>query len=417
MGLHVFIYKILSSIVFKTLPILGRWNPKLKKGINGRKETLSKIISFRNDFPNEDLIWFHCASLGEFEQAVPLINKYKNTSPDIKIAVSFYSPSGYEPNQDNTLLDLVFYLPFDNSKEFKKITTTLKPSKVIVVKYEFWYFFLKSIVSNKIPLYLISAYFLPHQVFFKKWGGFHRTMLSFFDHIFVQDESSLKLLESIQINQVSISGDTRIDRAVLTKKEMKPIPYIENWLPGNSQVIVAGSTWKEDIDLLSKAYCQLPGFYWIIAPHNIDEVSLNTTLKSFPQDKVVLWSERALKQDNEKRVLVIDTMGMLKQIYQYANIVWIGGGFNRSGIHNLIEAAVFENSIYIGPNYERFKEAKDLIALNGVKSVSGVDEFTALIKDVEGQVLSQQVIQNYVGKQAGATQLIWDFIENRQLKN
>ncbi len=412
MGVQVLIYNIFSWIVFKLLPIVGFWSPKLKKGIERRKHTISRVTSFRKKFPHANVVWFHCASLGEFEQALPLIKKYKHTQPDLKIAVSFFSPSGYEPHQQNELIDLCFYLPFDAPKVLQKLTSILMPSKVIIVKYEFWYFFLKSIKDYDIPLYLISAYFLPQQIFFKKWGGLHRKMLHFFDHIFVQDLASVELLQSIGIEKVTVSGDTRIDTALLTKKEVKPIPYIDKWLPTHAQVIVAGSTWIEDIGLLAKIYPHFQDYYWIIAPHDIKDENLQDIRSSFPQQHIVLWSERKDSHfEKTKNILIIDTIGLLKQIYQYADVVWIGGGFNRSGIHNLIEAAVFENSIYIGPNYERFKEAKDLVGLNAVKSTTDAEALVSFIKEEATRIQRQDLIQEYIQSQAGATQIIWDHIE------
>lgn len=413
MPFFLFFYNILSKATYALLHGIALFNPKLKKGILGRKETLNKIKTFKNK-NKKKTIWFHCASLGEFEQAVPIIEWIKQNKKNHAIAVSFFSPSGYEPNKNNLLLDLIFYLPFDTSRNLNKIIKILNPEKVYVIKYEFWYNFLYKIHHSEIPLYLISAYFLPEQVFFKKHGFFHRKMLHFFNHIFVQDKSSKDLLEQIGIKKVSIAGDTRIDRALITKNNRVSFPNIQQWQNPKKKTIIAGSTWKEDINFLASIHLDTIDFQLIIAPHNINKEEVSYIKKHFHNWNICAWSEieHLNSIPKNKNLIIINTIGILKSIYQYADIVWIGGGFNKSGIHNCIEAAVFNKALFWGPNYSRFKEAKDLIRLKGAYSVSDKAELEKKIKSEEQLKIQIEIVNKYINSQKGATTSIVAFTES-----
>lgn len=413
MRVFIFIYKVLSKLTYALLHGIAIFNPKLKKGIKGRKETLDKIRAFRSKNINK-VIWFHCASLGEFEQAMPLIEWIRENKKKHAIAVSFFSPSGYEPNKNNPLLDIAFYLPFDTSKNLTKLIKILNPEKVYVVKYEFWYNFLNNIHHFKIPLYLISAYFLPEQIFFKKYGFFHRKMLHFFNHIFVQDKDSKKLLENIKITNVSIVGDTRIDRAITTKNNQVKLLHIEQWQDPKKKTIIAGSTWKEDIKLLSTTQLSSTDYQWIIAPHNINNEEISYIKKQFNSWEICLWTEVAHQNSipQNKNLIILNTIGILKSIYQYADIVWIGGGFNKSGIHNCIEAAVFNKALFWGPNYSRFKEAKDLIRLQGAYSLSTNVAFEEKIRNSAQIKNQEEIVGLYIHAQKGATASIVAFTES-----
>lgn len=411
MSLQLFLYHSFSKLIYLLLPVVAFFSKKLTRGLQGRKKTFKVVKDFRTQNPNCEIIWFHCASLGEFEQALPLIKKYQ-ASKDYKIAVSFFSPSGYEPKHNHPSIDLAFYLPFDHKKTHRALVKELKPNKVLVIKYEFWYYFLHSIHELNIPLYLISAYFLKHQIFFQKYGHLHRKMLSFFDCIFVQDESSKSLLQTIHINQVIVTGDTRIDNAIITRDSKKNFTHFEQWIRPNLPIFIAGSSWKEDATLLGEVYQKYSNWNWILAPHNIDENSINEQTQFFPKHELIYWNELEHINDNKGNILIINSIGQLKNLYKYADYVWIGGGFNKSGIHNLIEAAVYDNNIFIGPNYKRFKEATDLISLNGIQSISSSKELIISLKNQPQLQKSKLIIKKYIEKQAGATERIWKHIEN-----
>lgn len=405
MPILIFLYQILWSLSIPILKLISLFNPKLKKGIEGRKNTISKIKQFRKKHPKDVVIWFHCASLGEFEQALPLIQKIKKEKNQYKIAVSFFSPSGYEPQQNNDNIDLAFYLPFDQKSKLQLLIKELKPQQTFIVKYEFWYFLLAAHYQANIPVYLISAYFLEEQIFFKSYGKFHRNMLQLFNHIFVQDHSSKELLAKINTHHVSITGDTRIDQALLTKATNKPFDYIDHWI--EKELIIAGSTWKEDIDLLCEVNPQ-ETYQWIIAPHNINQENIDYIFSNFGKENCLLFTEITNHIPKEKSVLIINNYGILKHLYQFADNIWIGGGFNKSGIHNIIEAAVFEKNIAFGPNFSRFREATDLIKIDAVNSFRDGKSYSKHIENKEKQAAQKVLISNYISKQKGATDKIWN---------
>lgn len=382
-------------------------NAKARNWLEGRKNIFRQIE--QTLIPGEERIWFHCASLGEFEQGRPVIEKLKMLHADCKIVLTFFSPSGYEVRKNYKGADYVFYLPLDTRSNAEKFISLINPSEVFFVKYEFWFHYLNRLHQLHIPVYLVSAIFRPQQVFFKWYGGFFLKMLKTITHFFLQDEGSAVLLQSKGISNFTVTGDTRFDRVVEAAAAVKPIPVIEKFI-GTHQLFIAGSTWKEDEQIIQRFIQQHPSvhssFKFIIAPHEIDEPHIQFLVKLFAGSKVVRISEANSETISSFDVLIIDNIGMLSSIYQYGNLAFIGGGFGK-GIHNILEAAVFGMPILFGPNYSRFSEAIELIKRNGAFSVESSEELKIVFTDLlsnEGKWKAAGLIaKTYTHEQTGAT--------------
>lgn len=403
------IYDLGIRIYYLVILIASPFNPKAKQWIRGRRGLLHTIAG--NIDPEDPLIWFHCSSLGEFEQGRPVIEKIRKEIPGKKILLTFYSPSGYEIRKNYPGADYVLYLPLDTRKNANRFLDMLKIEQAYFVKYEFWHYFLRGLHARKIPVYLISGIFRRKQVFFRWYGGWFRKMLKMFDHLFVQQESSLRLLASIGIEKASVSGDTRFDRVYDIAQKVTPDDRFLAF-SGNSQVIVAGSTWPADEDLLVR-YINNSGqtCKWIIAPHEIHESGIG---RLEGQIKVKTRRYTALPDDNleDTRVIIIDTIGLLSSLYRYAQIAYIGGGFGK-GIHNTLEAATFGKPVLFGPNYNKFQEAKDLVELRAAFPVSNYSEFNSnldrLLNDPQTLKESGIAAEEYVKSMTGASSRIIDF--------
>ncbi len=379
----------------------------------GRKQLFERLkIDLKHN--TAPVFWMHCASLGEFEQGRPLLESLRIEYPTHKILLSFFSPSGYEQCKEYKGADWVYYLPLDNKKNAQKWLDLIQPQKVFFVKYEYWYYYLTAMKKRKIEVYLVAAIFRPEQAFFKWYGVFFRRMLTCFTQIFVQDAVSQQLLESIDIMTSHIIGDTRLDRVLQIKKEIKPIPIIQRFC-GNKATLVAGSTWKQDEAILKQFLEKNSCYQLIIAPHEIDEKHLSEI-----EEKMILFGcvryTNCHAEDNwhTKRVLILDTMGMLNQVYQYAKIAHIGGGFG-AGIHNTLEAVVYEIPITFGSNYQKFKEATDLLQLGVAHEIKNATDLHIWIKKVEQNPNEyfeiQQKAKRYLQQNQGATRKIIDKIE------
>lgn len=382
------------------LKVVSLFNAKAKLFIDGRKNIFSQLVQKIN--PNDKPIWFHFASLGEFEQGRPVLENLKSIHPDQKIIVTFFSPSGYEIRKNYALAN-VFYLPLDTAKNAKKFISIVNPRLAIFTKYEFWYHYFKTLHEAQIPLYLISGIFRPEQAFFKWYGGFYRRILKFVTHFFVQNEESVMLLKSIGIEEVSLNGDTRFDRVYENVLNPKKIAEIEDFCVGNP-VLVAGSTWPADEKLLTVLTEKYKNWKFIIAPHEIEESHIVEIEKLFPSS--IRFS--ALERPNAKRqtqILIIDNIGMLSSLYQYGKVAYIGGGFG-VGIHNTLEAAAFGLPIIFGPKYDKFQEAKELIAIGAAKSISTTEELEKAFLDFEDQPSAAAAAKNYVASKKGATDKI-----------
>ncbi len=369
-------YTIIVSIYHLGIRIAAVFIKKAKLWVNGRKD-LFKNLEVAMNGSSKKTIWFHCASLGEFEQARPVIEKIKNDDPAIKILLTFYSPSGFEIRKDYPFADYVTYLPADTRSNAKKFIAIVKPDIAVFVKYEFWYHHINEIYKNKIPLYLIAGIFRKKQLFFKWYGRLHKQILKKYTRLFVQNEESLQLLHSIKVNNAEICYDTRFDRVKTVADTSKDFPQIAEFV-ADYNTIIGGSTWPTDERLLAKAFYKslvYLNFKIIIVPHNVDMKYLHKTKKLFKK-YALLWSdiEKASQADLKgKRVLIIDNIGMLSSIYKYGDINYIGGGFGK-GIHNTLEAAVYGKPLFIGTKYKKYNEAVELVKANAAFVIHDVDE-------------------------------------------
>nr|WP_276901642.1 glycosyltransferase N-terminal domain-containing protein [Pedobacter kyonggii] len=383
------------------------FNPKAKLFINGRKNTYTQIAQKIN--PDEKHIWFHFASLGEFEQGRPVLEKIQTFYPAKKIVVTFFSPSGYEIRKNYALAE-VFYLPIDTAGNAKRFIDMINPEMAIFTKYEFWHFYFNELKDREIPLYVISGIFRESQAFFKWYGGFYRNILKSVTYFFVQNEESKNLLKSIGLNNVTINGDTRFDRVYENAQSPKQLSLIESFI-GNSPTLVCGSTWPEDEKILSALPEKYPNWKFIIAPHEIHESHIESIEKQFSVGSVrfSIFSSSNQTPNAEHQTLIVDNIGMLSSLYQYGNVAYIGGGFG-AGIHNTLEAAAFGLPVILGPKYDKFQEARDLIAIGAAKSISTVEELIGAFEGFAKNEDAAAQAKRYVADKKGATDQIISMI-------
>jgi len=406
-----FFYNITVHIVSFVLKRVAFLNEKLQLFVKGREDVFSKLK--KHFSPNDIILWFHCASLGEFEQGRPIIEKCKKEFKDYKILITFFSPSGYEIRKNYSEADLVTYLPLDTVKNMKLFLQIVNPKLAIFVKYEFWPNLLKQLKINKVKTILISGIFRKEQSFFKNYGGWMKKSLFSFDHFFVQDKNSEILLNNIGLKNVTVSGDTRFDRVFEITKQRIGLDIIENFVD-NKVTFIAGSTWPKDEELLVNFINNESDSdqKFIIAPHNINANEIAKFKKSFSK-KVILYSECSNKDLSSFQVLIVDTIGLLSQIYNYADIAYVGGGFG-SGIHNILEPATFGTPIMIGPNYHKFKEAKDLVKIGACNVVNNYSEFktilNSLVINADIRKNMGKFSKNYIIDNIGSTKIIFDYI-------
>ncbi|MEC3964358.1 3-deoxy-D-manno-octulosonic acid transferase [Flagellimonas halotolerans] len=405
-----FLYNILINIAWLGLNVIALFNAKIKLFVQGRKLTFPTL---EDKFDSEDrTIWMHVASLGEFEQGLPILERLRSKYPDHKLVLSFFSPSGYEVKKNSLAADLVVYLPMDSNSKVKRFLNLVNPELAIFVKYEVWPNYLYHLKKRNIPTILVSAIFSGRQIYFKPYGGFMRKSLGKFDHYFVQDKNSKKLLESIGFTTSSISGDTRLDRVSEILERNNQLDFMDRF-KNNQLCLVAGSTWPEDEEILinyinnSKEKVK-----FVIAPHEIKPAHIEKITSSL-QKRTVLYSTMGNQNLKEFDVLVVDTIGLLTKIYSYANIAYVGGGF-ATGLHNTMEPAVFGIPIIIGPQFEGFKEAEDLVNEGGILPISSKDSFDDLVIDLLNNPVSIKNIgainSNYINSNRGAADLIMKHI-------
>ena len=404
----VYQFAIFLAPIF--LPLIALFSKKIKLFVAGRKETFFKLSALKN----EKTIWFHAASLGEFEQARPIIEALKKQYKHYKILVTFFSPSGYEVRKNYNLADVVCYLPLDSKANAQKFIQEVKPVIAIFIKYEFWPNLLNELKKKEIKTLLVAGILRENQLFFKSYGGFMKKSLAAFHHFFVQDDTSKELLSSINYTNVTVAGDTRFDRVSEILKQNNSLDFI-NEFKDNTYTIVAGSTWKEDEELLvdyinTKA---TEDEKFIIAPHNINPAAILELKKSIHK-KTVLHSEKERENLSDKHVFIIDTIGILTKIYAAADLAYVGGGL-KTGLHNILEPATFGIPVVIGNKYDKFKEAVDLVKIGGCISVKNQQEFTEnlinLKEDESFRKLTGVINKKYIKQHRGATELIMNYLK------
>jgi 3-deoxy-D-manno-octulosonic-acid transferase len=400
-----FLYNIIIGIYWLAVIIASLFNSKARKFIKGRNNLIANLKW--SQFTGEKIVWFHAASLGEFEQGRPVIETFRKLNPGYKILLTFFSPSGYEIRHNYQGADYVCYIPLDFSWQAEKFIRTVNPSAVYFIKYEFWYNHIRILQKHNIKVYCFSANFRVSQVFFKWYGFFFRKILHMFTHIFVQNQISKDLLTSIGINNVSVSGDTRFDRVHSLASQIRHLPVVERF-KNNHRVIIAGSTWPYDEEFLLQFINQFNDCKFIIAPHEIETLKIEN-LAARLNRKTLKYSE-AEKLDVESfDVLLIDNIGMLSSVYQYGNIAYIGGGFGK-GIHNILEAATFGLPVVFGPNFTKFREACDLIAKGGAFSFNDFDSlkniFNKFLTDPDAIQIASRICRQYITDNTGATEKI-----------
>ncbi len=395
------------------ITIIAFFSPKMKLFIKGRStvfNTLEKKIN-----PSDQTIWFHAASLGEYEQGLPVIEKIKNQFPSHKIVLTFFSPSGYEVRKNNTVADVTVYLPLDTKKNAQQFTKLVHPDLVFFIKYEYWPNYLAELKKLETKTYLISGIFRKNQLFFKWYGGFYREALNTFTYFFVQNESSKKLLYALGKTNVVVSGDTRFDRVAAILEKDNTLDYIAQF-KNNTLMVVAGSTWPKDEDLLVNFInSNTSKVKFIIAPHNIKMEQIQN-LKNSITKKTLLFSEKEKKNCADFYVFIIDTIGILTKIYSYADIAYVGGGFGNPGVHNVLEPATFGVPILIGPNYSHFAEATALVNMEACVAITDSkeleDALTNLIRNDDIRQEKGHMCSTFVQMNKGATAIILKHILN-----
>ena len=409
----LFLYNVLLLLASQIVNVLALFSPKIKLFVNGRKDVFKILVSAIN--PKDQTIWFHAASLGEYEQGLPVMEKIKLQFPNHKIILTFFSPSGYEVRKNNTISDITVYLPLDTKSNAKQFLKLVRPELVFFIKYEFWPNYLNELNNLGIKTYLISGIFRENQAFFRWYGGFYKNALKTFDYFFVQNESSKKLLQGIGFNNVKVSGDTRFDRVISILERDNSLDFIEQF-KDNTTTIVIGSSWPKDESFLVNFINQTNAVVkFIIAPHNIKSDQIQE-LKNSITKKTILFSEKESQNLKDFQVFIIDTIGILTKIYSYADIAYVGGGFVNKGLHNILEPATFGIPIVIGPYYSHFAEATALINLEGCISISNQnqlnDSFENLISNEDIRHEKGHICETFVQMNIGATEVILRHISN-----
>jgi len=406
------LYNIAVYIAGFLLKIIALFNEKIALFLDGRKETFHLINA--KIAKDDEVIWMHCASLGEFEQGRPLIEEIKNSYPEIKIVLTFFSPSGYEVRKNYAFADVITYLPLDTKRNARKFLEMVHPKMAIFIKYEFWPNILQALKKKNIDTILVSGIFRENQTFFKFYGGWMRKSLKAFSHFFLQNESSKKLLQKIGFDNVTVSGDTRFDRVFEITKQDNHLQFVEDFVQ-HKYTLVAGSTWPKDEELLVSYINNLASSEekFILAPHLITQKTIQDLQQSITK-KSILFTDK--KKDNSAQVIIINTIGILTKIYSYANVAYVGGGFG-VGLHNILEPASFGIPLIIGPNHKKFQEAVELVDLKACKVVENKEdlktELTHLFQDKNYRLQQGKITKNYIEKNVGATKIIMSYISKK----
>lgn len=398
-------YNIIIYIYQFGVMLYSLFNEKVRKMWRGERDAIRVLREKVN--PNEQYVWFHAASLGEFEQGRPLIEQMRQEHPEYKILLTFFSPSGYEVRKNYEGADIVCYLPLDTITNARKFLRAVRPVMAFFIKYEFWYNYLHILKHRNVPVYSVSSIFRPEQVFFKWYGRRYGKVLNCFTHFFVQNEESKKLLSSIGIDCVTVSGDTRFDRVLGVKKASKALPIVESFV-GDKQAFVAGSSWLPDEEIFIKYFNEHKDWKLVIAPHVIDESHL-TQILALLDRKTVRYTQTTPEEATGADCLIIDCYGLLSSIYRYGDVSYVGGGFG-VGIHNVLEAAVWNIPVIFGPNNKRFQEAQGLLRAEGGFEIQNYSDFEAVmnrfIADNDHLKASGSIAGEFVQGHFGASEII-----------
>lgn len=419
------LYRLFTWLYPKIAWLISFANPKASLWLKGRRGLFKKLASaFHTN--KRPVVWMHCASLGEFEQGLPVLESIRKHYPGYTVLLTFFSPSGFEVRKNYKGADHIFYLPMDTPAHANRFFNIVQPSLVLFVKYEFWYYYLQEASQRNIPTVLVSGIFRKDQPFFQWYGGVHKKMLTFFSKLFVQSEASAELLAGIGFHEnVMVCGDTRFDRVLEIVRNFEPLELINHFCK-EQPVIIAGSTWTEDDEELAHFVKTNGSVKYIIAPHDIDEERLAECLVLYKHAMLYSAYDSAYHSGNgipeNVTTLIIDNMGMLSKLYRYATICYIGGGFGDDGIHNILEAAVYGKPVVFGPVYDKYFEADELLDAGGAFSIENSLELEDIFKNLlENQELyrkSASASAGYVLNNAGATEKVMHYIEaNRLLTN
>lgn len=399
-------YVISTRAYALIIRLLAPFNRRAAQFVQGRKNIFNEIADELETIEAKR-IWFHVSSLGEYEQGRPLMEALKEKFPGHKILVTFFSPSGYENRKEDKAADFIFYLPFDTHTNATTLLDLFKPEMVFWVKYDFWYFYLSEISRRKIPLYLISAAFRPEQLFFKWYGAFYRRVILLFNHIFCQNNESIDLLKRIGYRQCTLSRDTRYDRVFQSLNANVEVPLITAF-KGNNELMVAGSSYENEEALIENNLRQSSNLKVIVAPHFIDAERIASIKKRFPN--AVKYSKADLDNVQQAQVLIIDNIGLLKHIYKYADLVFVGGGFWPGGLHNTLEPAAYGNPILFGPHLEKFPEARMLRDRGAAFVVKSQQDYDGILTRLRGDRAFYEraslVASHFIEENKGATQII-----------
>ncbi len=413
-----FLYNLLAEVGETFLWPTQFFSKKMKLFVQGRKGVIQKLN--QKILQEDRTIWFHCASLGEFEQGLPIMEALRKEFPKHKLVLTFFSPSGYEVRKNVAVADVVTYLPLDSASNVKDFLNAVHPDLAFFVKYEFWPNYLHELKRRQIPAYLISGLFRRDQVFFQSYGGFMRKALNGFQHFFVQNESSKLLLNELGFENVTISGDTRFDRVSHQIEMDNHLDFMDVFID-NELCIVCGSTWPEDEAVLvpfinSEVASKLK---FVIAPHKLEAARMKQ-LQASIKNESMLYSEMNLEKLPNSSVLIVDTIGLLSKIYSYADIAFVGGAIGNTGLHNILEPATFGVPIVIGNNFDKFPEAQKLEDLAGLYAVGNILEatevLTKLILDKKFREQTGMICGHFVNKQTGATRIILDYLKEHKFQ-
>lgn len=410
-------YQILINIVQPLIKATGLFSSKIRKGVEGRKHTLD-ILEAAN-IKDQKNLWFHCASLGEYEQGLPVFTAIKNKFPNHNLVLTFFSPSGYEIRKSNPITSIVCYLPLDTKSNTKAFIDIVKPELSVFVKYDIWPNYIHEIYKHNLKVILISALFRKNQIYFKSYGKIMTSTIKKFSHIFTQNQESIDLLKKINYSNFSLSGDTRFDRVSNQLITNNTLDFIEEF-KDQKLCIVFGSSWREDAELFIDFINKHKEYKYIIAPHNLSKSECRF-LSDNISCKTIFYSNYKKSELKTANCFIVDTIGILSKIYAYSDISYVGGGMGNSGLHNILEPATFGSPIIIGKNYTNFPEAISLINLKGVYAVKNKKEFERIMlkftKDKNLRDLTSDITKNYIKDNKGATQHIIDVILKRKFIN